>query len=41
MQELWFDEAEFYGISWFALDALPLERTDPHMARFVAKLRNL
>lgn len=34
-----FDPEEFYGVAWFALDALPLNRTDPHLARFVAKLR--
>jgi 8-oxo-dGTP diphosphatase len=38
-QELWFDEAEFHQIAWFALDALPLDRTDPNLARFVEKLR--
>jgi 8-oxo-dGTP pyrophosphatase MutT (NUDIX family) len=37
---LWFDEAEFYQIRWFALDALPAERCEPHLARFVAKLRH-
>jgi 8-oxo-dGTP pyrophosphatase MutT (NUDIX family) len=38
-QPLWFDETEFHRIAWFVLDALPLERSDPHLARFVAKFR--
>ena len=33
-----FDDDEFYGVRWFALDAIPYEHTDPHMARFMAKL---
>jgi 8-oxo-dGTP diphosphatase len=36
---LWYDRAEFQQIAWFPLDGLPFERTDPHMQRFVAKLR--
>jgi 8-oxo-dGTP pyrophosphatase MutT (NUDIX family) len=40
-QPLWFDEAEFHGVRWFALDELPLARRDPNLARFVAKLTNL
>lgn len=36
-----FDEGEFYGIQWFALDKLPLDRCDPHLQRFVDKLRTL
>lgn len=38
-QPLTYDEGEFYGVAWFSLDQLPLTRTDPHLARFVAKLR--
>lgn len=38
-QELCFDAGEFHAIEWFALDALPQARVDPHIARFVAKLR--
>jgi 8-oxo-dGTP pyrophosphatase MutT (NUDIX family) len=37
-RSLHFDEAEFHQVSWFSLDALPLERADPHLARFTAKL---
>ena len=40
-QPLWFDEAEFHGVRWFALDDLPLARCDPHLPRFVAKLTTL
>jgi 8-oxo-dGTP pyrophosphatase MutT (NUDIX family) len=39
-QSLYFDRDEFHQIAWFPLDKIPLERTDPHMERFVAKLRN-
>jgi 8-oxo-dGTP diphosphatase len=38
-QPLWFDPGEFHQAAWFTLDALPLERTDPHLPRFVAKLK--
>lgn len=34
-----FDPGEFHGVRWFDLGALPLDRADPHMARFAAKLR--
>jgi 8-oxo-dGTP pyrophosphatase MutT (NUDIX family) len=37
-QRLSFDLDEFVDARWFSFDALPLERTDPHLARFVAKL---
>jgi len=37
-QQLRFDEHEFHTIRWFAFDALPFERADPHLARFMAKL---
>jgi 8-oxo-dGTP diphosphatase len=37
-QDLTFDCVEFNQIGWFALDALPRERCDPHLSRFVAKL---
>jgi 8-oxo-dGTP pyrophosphatase MutT (NUDIX family) len=37
-QPLRYDAEEFARIAWFSLDALPLERTDPHMTRFTAKL---
>lgn len=38
-QTLQYDQDEFQQIVWFPMNALPLERSDPHMERFVAKLR--
>jgi 8-oxo-dGTP pyrophosphatase MutT (NUDIX family) len=38
-QGIVFDEAEFASVRWFDLDALPLAHSDPHLARFVAKLQ--
>jgi 8-oxo-dGTP diphosphatase len=34
-----FDRGEFYGVRWFSFDEIPFERSDPHMRRFVEKLR--
>ncbi|HEY0733802.1 MAG TPA: NUDIX domain-containing protein [Herpetosiphonaceae bacterium] len=34
-----FDAAEFYGVQWFDFDAVPFERADPHLRRFIAKLK--
>lgn len=34
-----FDQGEFIDVRWFGFDDVPWERTDPHMRRFVAKLR--
>lgn len=34
-----FDASEFHSVRWFAFDEVPLGRSDPHMARFLAKLR--
>jgi 8-oxo-dGTP diphosphatase len=36
-----FDRGEFHGVRWFGFDEVPFERSDPHMRRFVAKLRAL
>jgi len=36
-----YDPTEFHGVAWFPLDGLPFSRTDPHLARFVAKLQSL
>ncbi len=33
-----FDTTEFHDVRWFPHGEVPLERTDPHMARFLAKL---
>ncbi len=38
-QPLWFDSEEFYQIQWFAVRELPFAQSDPHLARFVAKLK--
>ena len=35
-----FDAGEFEAVRWFAFDDVPLQRSDPHMGRFLAKLRN-
>ncbi len=37
-QALRFDPDEFAAVRWFAFDAIPLERCDPHLARFLRKL---
>lgn len=37
-QILTFDESEFRGVRWFHKEAVPLERSDPHMGRFLNKL---
>jgi len=36
-----FDRGEFHSVRWFDFDEIPFERSDPHMRRFVAKLRAL
>ena len=38
-QTLQLDRDEFHSAQWFALAALPLGRSDPHLRRFVDKLR--
>ncbi len=37
-QVMRFDASEFNGVRWFAFAEVPLERSDPHMGRFIAKL---
>ncbi|GGC62447.1 NUDIX domain-containing protein [Undibacterium terreum] len=32
------DELEFNSVKWFPFSEVPLERSDPHMGRFLAKL---
>ena len=39
-QPLLYDESEFLGVRWFPFSQVPLERADPHMGRFIAKLRS-
>ncbi len=33
-----FDRAEFNSLQWFQKDNIPLDRSDPHMGRFLSKL---
>lgn len=35
-----FDHEEFHDIRWFPMDAIPYASSDPHMRRFVEKLKN-
>ncbi|MBC3908011.1 NUDIX hydrolase [Undibacterium umbellatum] len=37
-QNFQYDESEFRDARWFPFDEVPLERTDPHMKRFLTKL---
>jgi 8-oxo-dGTP pyrophosphatase MutT (NUDIX family) len=37
-QSIRFDEEEFAGARWLMRSDVPLHRSDPHMARFLAKL---
>jgi 8-oxo-dGTP pyrophosphatase MutT (NUDIX family) len=34
------DEEEFAGIGWFGFDEAPFERSDPHLRRFLDKVRS-
>lgn len=36
-----FDKNEFTGIRWYKFDSLPFEKSDPHMSRFITKLKKL
>ncbi len=38
-ETLSFDKDEFHHIRWFAMDELPLQRTDPHLERFIDKFK--
>lgn len=40
-QKMYFDQDEFHQIQWYSLDEIPFEKSDPHMFRFVQKLKNL
>ena len=33
-----FDTQEFHSVQWFRFDDAPVSRSDPHLARFLAKL---
>ena len=37
-QNLEFDQGEFNSINWYSFDAIPFQRSDPHMKRFIQKL---
>jgi 8-oxo-dGTP pyrophosphatase MutT (NUDIX family) len=37
-QSIRFDEAEFNAVRWFDFCEIPVERSDPHLARFTRKL---
>jgi len=37
-QRINFDEQEFASVKWFPYSDVPLHRSDPHVARFLAKL---
>lgn len=39
-QSMKYDEGEFSGIRWFPFSEVPLEQADPHLGRFIAKLRS-
>jgi 8-oxo-dGTP diphosphatase len=36
-----FDRGEFHGVQWFGFDEIPFERSDPHLCRFVEKMRQV
>jgi 8-oxo-dGTP pyrophosphatase MutT (NUDIX family) len=38
-QVLRYDEAEFNGVRWFDFSELPYARSDPHLRRFVEKIK--
>jgi len=38
-QGMTYDNQEFNGIRWFELSEVPLQRSDPHLERFIRKLR--
>lgn len=39
-QPMSYDEQEFRDIRWFEFAAAPLDRSDPHLGRFLRKLRD-
>lgn len=38
-QSLDYDPNEFHQIRWFEIDEIPFEKSDPHMKRFVEKMK--
>jgi ADP-ribose pyrophosphatase YjhB (NUDIX family) len=39
-QVMTYDDQEFNGIKWFEFSEAPLQRSDPHLERFIRKLRS-
>ena len=39
-QPMTYDDQEFNGIRWFEFSEAPLQRSDPHLERFIRKLRS-
>jgi len=39
-QAMRYDVQEFEGIKWFGFSEVPLNRSDPHLERFIRKLRS-
>lgn len=39
-QDIRYDSAEFNAVQWLAFADIPLTRSDPHMGRFISKLRD-
>lgn len=40
-QQIKFDADEFHAVRWFSFADVPFQRSDPHLRRFIAKLRAL
>jgi 8-oxo-dGTP diphosphatase len=40
-QQLVYDDSEFGSARWFSFDQIPVGRTDPHLLRFLGKLRQV
>jgi hypothetical protein len=38
---LQFDESEFNEVRWFPFSQAPVQRSDPHLGRFLAKLARI
>jgi 8-oxo-dGTP diphosphatase len=36
-----FDKNEFHTIKWFKFDSIPYTKSDPHMSRFITKLKKI
>ncbi len=39
LKALQFDQDEFNAVKWFHYDAVPFERSDPYLKRFIGKLK--